>query len=51
MDISRVNWREVEFVAFYTSKALTIDTCEIACEHAFVRGPPARPSHIVRACL
>ena len=31
---SRVNWREVEFAAIYTSKALTIDTREIAREWA-----------------
>ena len=43
--ISRVNWQEVEFVAIYTLKALTIDTREIAREHAQTRvnglGPPA----------
>ena len=33
--ILRVNWREVEFAASYTSKVLTIDTREIA--RSFVR--------------
>ena len=35
--ILRVNWREVEFAAIYTSKVLTIDTREIAREHARTR--------------
>ena len=32
--ILRVNWREVEFAAIYTSKVLTIDTREIARDRA-----------------
>ena len=32
--ILHVNWREVEFAAIYTSNVLTIDTREIAREHA-----------------
>ena len=50
--ISYVNWREVEFAAIYTSKALTIDTHEIEREHARTRVNAlmgTRPSHIV--CL
>ena len=35
---NRVNRREVEFAAIYTSKVLTIDTREIAREHARTRG-------------
>ena len=35
--ILRVNWREVEFAAIYTSKVLTIDTREIVREHTRTR--------------
>ena len=41
--MSRVNWREDEFAAIYTSKALTIN----AKMRVNGRGPPVRPSHIV----
>ena len=35
--ILHMNWREVEFAAIYTSKALTIDTREISREHTQTR--------------